>query len=67
MSQEEAKDEVRRIPRKYRRRHKTNKPKPTTEEKEPKTTRPTNLVAFTFDWRGIKEQKINIIIEKSFS
>ena len=49
MSQEEVKDEVRRIPRKYRRRHKANKPKPTTEEKEPKTTKPINLVTFTFD------------------
>jgi len=49
MSQEEAKDEVRRIPRKYRRRHKTNKPKLTTEEKEPTTTKPINLVTFTFD------------------
>ena len=49
MSQEEVKDEVRRIPRKYRRRHKTNKPKPPTEEKEPKTTKPINLVTFTFD------------------
>ena len=61
MSQEETKDEVRRTPRKYRRRHKTNKPiksriackkrltKPITEEKEPKTTKPINLVTFTFD------------------
>ena len=47
------KDEVKRIPRRYRRRHKTNKPKPITEEKEPKTTisptKPVNLVTFTFD------------------
>ena len=43
------KDEVKRVPRRYRRRHKTNKPKPITEEKEPKTTKPINLVTFTFD------------------
>ena len=49
MNKDDVKDEVRRIPRKYRRRHKTNKPKPTTEEKEPKTTKPINLVTFTFD------------------
>ena len=49
MSQEEAKAQVRRTPRLYRRRHKTNKPKPTTEEKEPTTTKPINLVTFTFD------------------
>ena len=49
MNQDEEKHEVKRIPRKYRRRHKTNKPKPTTEEKEPKTTKPINLVTFTFD------------------
>ena len=49
MNQDEEKHEVKRIPRKYRRRHKTNTPKPTTEEKEPKTTKPINLVIFTFD------------------
>jgi hypothetical protein len=49
MNKDDVKHEVRRIPRKYRRRHKTNKPKPTTEEKEPKTTKPINLVTFTFD------------------
>ena len=46
---EEAKDEVKRTPRKYRRRLKTNKSKPLVEPKEPKTTKPINLVTFTFD------------------
>jgi hypothetical protein len=46
---EEAKDEVKRTPRKYRRRLKTNKSKPLVEPNEPKTTKPINLVTFTFD------------------
>jgi len=49
MNQEEDKHEVKRIPRKYRRRQTTSKPKSTTEEKEVKTTKPINLVTFTFD------------------
>jgi len=49
MNPDEAINEIERKPRKYKRRHKTNKPKPTTEEKVPKTTKPINLVTFTFD------------------
>ena len=48
-AKDDAKDEVRRIPWKYRRRHKTNKPKPTTEEKEPNTGKLINFVTFTLD------------------
>ena len=65
MDQDEEKHQSKRIPRRYRRWHKTNKPKATTEEKEPKTTKPIDLVIFTFDWKDIKDHKINIIIEKS--
>ena len=48
MNPDEAKNEIERKPQ-YKRRHKTKKPKPTTEEKVPKTTKPINLVTFTFD------------------
>ena len=48
MNPDNAKDEVKRIPRRYKKRHKTNKPKPITENEEP-TTKPINLVTFTFD------------------
>ena len=49
MNQESTKDEVKRIPRKYERRLKTNKPNHTTEKEEPTKTKPINLVTFTFD------------------
>ena len=49
MNPDEEKNEMKLKPRKYRRLHKTNKPNPTTEEKEPKKTKPINLVTFTFD------------------
>ena len=49
MDKDDEKEVVKRIPRKYRRRQTTNKPKSTAEEKEAKTTKPINLVTFTFD------------------
>ncbi len=48
MNHDEEKEIVKRTPRKYRRRNKANKPKPITEQKEPTTTKPINLVVFTF-------------------
>jgi hypothetical protein len=48
MNQDDEKEVVKRIPRRYKRRQKTNAPKPTTEHKEQTNNKPINLVIFSF-------------------